>query len=167
MGWSIDGRYPDEMAKKILIVLPHTSFMDFFVGIPVKFWLDIKAEWYGKKSLFNWPLGVILRSIGGNPIDRSVHSNTVSQIVHNFKERKEHTILITPEGTRNKVVALKTGFYQVAVQAKIPIVPIIFNYKDKVIHILDAIYTSGCEEELSKIEESLKGYVGKYPAKSF
>ncbi|MFT4566628.1 MAG: 1-acyl-sn-glycerol-3-phosphate acyltransferase [Saprospiraceae bacterium] len=167
MGWKLDGHFPNELPKKILVVVPHTSFLDFFVGIPVKFWLDIKAQWYLKKSLFRWPLGVLLRSIGGNPIDRAVHSNTVGQIVHNFETQEKHTILITPEGTRNKVTELKSGFYQIAVQANVPIVPLIFNYPEKIIHILDTIYTTGEEGEFKKIEDSLKGYIGKYSSKSF
>lgn len=167
MGWKLEGHFPSELDKKILIVAPHTSFMDFFVGIPVKFWLDIRADWYGKKALFAKPFGWVLKAIGGNPIDRKKHSNTVSQIVHNFNIRNKHTILLTPEGTRKKVAHFKTGFYQIAVQSGVPIIPLIFDYKDKKIRILDAIYAKGEEDELEYIESLFRGYQGKYPSLSF
>lgn len=166
MGWELEGHFPSELDKKILIVAPHTSYMDFFVGIPVKFWLDIRADWYGKKELFTWPMGRILRAIGGNPIDRKRHSNTVAQIVHNFNNREKHTILLTPEGTRKKVSHFKTGFYQIAVQSGVPIIPLIFDYKFKKIRILDAIYPKGKEGELENIEALFRGYQGKNPSYS-
>jgi len=167
MGWELEGHFPSELAKKILIVAPHTSFMDFFVGIPVKFWLDIQADWYGKKELFIQPFGWILKAIGGNPIDRQKHSNTVSQIVHNFNTREKHTILLTPEGTRKKVSRFKTGFYQIAVQSGVPIIPLIFDYRTKKIKILDPIYPNGEDGELENIESLFRGYQGKNAALSF
>lgn len=167
MGWQVEGHFPSELPKKILIVAPHTSAMDFLVGIPVKFWFDIRADWYGKKSLFTGLLGAILRAIGGNPIDRTKHNNLVSQIVHNFKNREKHVILITPEGTRKKVAHFKTGFYQIALQSGVPIVPLVFDYKVKKIKVLDTIYVNGEEGELKEIEDLFRGIQGKVPAYSF
>lgn len=167
MGWSLEGRFPSELPKKILIVAPHTSYMDFFVGIPVKFWLDIKADWYGKQSLFRGLQGRLLRSIGGHAVDRNKHQNLVSQVVYNFKNLPRHTILITPEGTRKKVAQFKTGFYQIALQAQVPIVPIIFDYSTKKIKILNQICVHGLENEIEQIEDLFKGAQGKYLDKSF
>ena len=70
IGWKLEGRYPHEIKKKIIIVAPHTSKVDFFVGILVKFWLDLRVTFYAKQELFKGIIGWFLRSIGGRPVDR-------------------------------------------------------------------------------------------------
>ena len=109
IGWKLEGRFPSELDKKILIVAPHTSKMDFFVGILVKFWLDIRVTFYAKKELFKGIIGWFLRSIGGSPVDRSKNENIVSKAIEDFKTKERHGILITPEGTRKKVDKFKSG----------------------------------------------------------
>jgi 1-acyl-sn-glycerol-3-phosphate acyltransferase len=38
---------------------------------------------------------------------------------------------VAPEGTRNKVDQLKTGFYYIALKANVPIIPVAFNFGKK------------------------------------
>ncbi len=164
IGWQLEGRFPNQLPKKILIVAPHTSKMDFPIGILVKFWLNIKATFYAKESLFHGIIGWLLRSLGGLPVDRSKHNNLVDQIVADFIEKKEHTILITPEGTRKKVQKFKTGFYYIALKANVPVIPIAFDYGRKVIKVFPTYYIKGeGEKEIEKIRQLYKGIKGKVP----
>jgi len=165
MGWKLVGRYPHELPKKIIIVAPHTSFMDFWVGILVKTWLDMRVTWYGKQELFVGIRGWFLRSLGCRPVDRSTNNNLVGQIVADFNNNDKHTILIAPEGTRKKVNKFKTGFYQMALQAQVPVIPIIFDFGKKEIKITP---TTSISKEgvpaISFFEDIYRGIEGKNSA---
>ena len=164
IGWRLEGRFPSNLPKKILIVAPHTSSMDFPIGILVKFWLDIRATFYAKEELFKGILGWILRSLGGLPVDRSKNNNVVGQAVADFLKNTHHTILITPEGTRKKVDRFKSGFYHIAHKANVPIIPIAFDYGRKVIKVLPTYYVKGEGDiEIEKIRQLFSGIKGKIP----
>lgn len=167
IGWRLEGRYPSEIKKKVLIVAPHTSSLDFPIGLLVKLWLNIKATFYAKQELFKGITGWFLRSIGGRPVDRSKNNNLVGQAVADFARASEHTILITPEGTRKRVDQFKSGFYYIALNAGVPIVPIAFDYEKKVIRIFPTYYVTGDgAEEIAHIRSLFKGIKGKIPENS-
>ena len=164
IGWRLEGRYPSELKKKILIVAPHTSAIDFPIGFLVKVWLRIKVTFYAKEELFKGLIGWFLRKVGGRPVDRSTNNNLVSQAVADFGQLEEHTILITPEGTRRKVKKFKTGFYYIALQAGVPIVPVAFDYGLKAVRIFPTYFVKGNgESEIEKIRSMFKGIKGKKP----
>ena len=87
--------------------------------------------------------------------------------MNNFNSLPKHTILITPEGTRSRVRKFKTGFYQIALQAQVPIIPIIFDYGAKKIKVLERIYVKGTPGEIEVIEDLFRGVQGKYLDQSF
>ncbi len=162
IGWKVDGEYPYELKKKILIVAPHTSSMDFFVGILVKIWYNIECKFYAKQELFKGLTGWALRKLGGIPVDRSRNANLVSQAVQDFQNAEEHTILLTPEGTRKKVQELKTGFYYIARQAGVPIIPVIFDFERRLIRIKNAYYTTeNMSRDMAFITNLYRGVKGK------
>lgn len=164
IGWKLEGRFPSELEKKILIVAPHTSKLDFFVGILVKFWLDIRVKFYAKQELFRGIIGWALRKIGGIPVDRSKNNNIVGQAIEDFKKFKTHGILITPEGTRKRVDKFKSGFYHIAHQANVPIIPIAFDYEFKTIRIFPTYHVKGYgDREIEEIRSMFKGIKGKIP----
>ncbi len=167
MGWKVDGEYPYHIPKKILIVAPHTSSMDFYVGILMKIWYNIECKFYAKAELFTGIRGYFLRKLGALPVDRGKNNNLVKQAVKDFLEAHELTILITPEGTRNKVTEFKTGFYHIAHLARVPIIPVQFDFEHKKIRILTPYFTSdNLQEDMRKIMELFRGIKGKYPERS-
>lgn len=162
IGWKLEGRYPSELKKMILIVAPHTSSMDFPIGILVKFWLDIKASFYAKEELFKGVVGWILSSLGGLPVNRSINQNLVGQAIADFKSSKDMILLITPEGTRKKVNKFKSGFYHIALNANVPVIPIAFDYANKVIRIMPTYIVKGDgEQEIEEIRQMFVGIIGK------
>ena len=164
MGWRLQGRFPSELKKKILIVAPHTSKMDFLVGILVKFWLDIRVTFYAKEELFKGVVGWFLRSLGGTPVDRSKKNNLVARAIRDFKEKEIHGILLTPEGTRRRVDKWKSGFYHIAEIAQVPIIPIAFDFEHKKIIIFPTYFVKGeGETEIEEIRGLFKGIKGKVP----
>lgn len=165
--WNLNGRFPD-LAKFIVIVVPHTSWVDFIIGSLVRSILREKINYIGKKSLFNPPFGWFFRWMGGAPIDRSKNNNKVEAIRQIFEQRKEFRLALAPEGTRKKVKQWKTGFYYIAKTAAVPIVLVAFDYSKKEVKISAPHYTTDdMEEDFKKYYQFYKGVIGKVPEYSF
>ena len=126
LGWQIVGKFP-KLDKCIVAVVPHTSWVDFFLGLLVRKVINQEINYIGKKSLFKPPFGWFFRWMGGTPIDRSKSSDTVMAIANIFNEKKVFRLALSPEGTRKKVDKWKTGFYYIAKAANVPIVLVAFD----------------------------------------
>lgn len=120
VGWRSAGE-PPECRKFVLIGAPHTSNWDFPIMLLVVLKLRLRLYWMGKHSLFPFPIGSVMRWLGGIPVDRRRSHNTVDQIVELYDQQQELVILIPPEGTRKRVEKWKTGFYHIANNAGVPI----------------------------------------------
>ncbi len=119
-GWEAVGtRAADK--KIVLTAAPHTSNWDLAYLLAITRALDVKVSWLGKHSLFWWPIGPILRALGGVPIRRDRPEQVVEQIVRAFDEAETLTLAITPEGTRSTARYWKSGFYRIAKAAGVPI----------------------------------------------
>ena len=90
---------------------------------------------HAKKSLFWFPLGTIMRWLGGIPVDRSSSHGMVEDLARRFREASQLVIGITPEGTRSGVSTWKSGFARIAAAAQVPVLPAIVNYEEKMIYI--------------------------------
>ena len=153
--WKILGKF-SKVPKYIIAVAPHTSFYDFFIGILVRNIINEKINFIGKKELFGPLTGWFFRALGGVPVDRNSKKDTVSSIVEIFNKRKKFKLAIAPEGTRKKVKKWKTGFYYIALKAKIPIMPVAFDYNNKNVIVYSLFYPTG------NIEEDFKNLYKKY-----
>lgn len=124
--WRFVGEFPN-LPRMVLIVAPHSSNWDFLVGVAVMFALGFEAHWIGKKELFWWPLGALMRWLGGIPVDRSSPQGLVAQLRDTLGRRDRFIIGVTPEGTRKRVTDWKTGFYHIAREMELPIAPAYFD----------------------------------------
>ncbi|MEL7117810.1 MAG: lysophospholipid acyltransferase family protein [Bacteroidota bacterium] len=168
LGWKITGRYPEEIKKFIIIVLPHTSNWDFPLGLLVRKALKQDIKYLGKSSLFKPPFGWIFKSLGGYPVFRDKRTKFVDAVIDIFKKEEELVITVAPEGTRSKVEKLKTGFYYMALGANIPVCLVKFDYGNKEVDFGKLLYPSGnIEEDLAIIHDHYRGVKGKRPEKSF
>jgi 1-acyl-sn-glycerol-3-phosphate acyltransferase len=145
-GWGFEGTVPNE-PKLILLVAPHTSNWDFLTGLWVKFGLRLKASFLAKHTLFWWPLGAFLRSIGGIAIDRSKAVGIAEDSARAFRDNDQLMLVIAPEGTRSKSKKWKSGFHRIAVAAQVPILPIVFDYPKKVIRFEPLFHPTGDYEK--------------------
>jgi 1-acyl-sn-glycerol-3-phosphate acyltransferase len=168
-GWKITGWNPNDLKKYLIIVIPHTSNWDFPVGLLIRSALKAyHLKFLGKKSLFRPPYGWIFRALGGYPVDRSKSTNLVDAVVHTFDQTDELVVTLAPEGTRSKVDRLKTGFYYIALGAKIPIVMVQFDYGKKVCHWSEPFYPSGDKEaDFKFIDDFFRGVKGKNPEQGY
>ena len=86
LGWKIEGKFP-KLLKYVVAVVPHTSWVDFFVGLMVRSILGEKINFVGKKELFTPYFGWFFRLLGGIPIDRTGSGGSVQSIVRLFKRK--------------------------------------------------------------------------------
>jgi len=167
-GFTIHGFFSNEIKKTIVIVAPHTSNWDFVIGVSAKYALGIKANYIGKKSLFYFPYGFLFRYLGGAPVDRSKSSNQVQQIVDIFNSRDRFILGLSPEGTRGKTRVIKTGFYHIAHMAKVPIIMMRLDFKEREIEFSEPFVTTGnMESDFTKIKSFFDGAIGYKPLQAF
>lgn len=161
LGWKIIGDLPD-LKKYIIIVVPHTSNWDFVLGVVVRRILNPRIRFLGKNSLFKPPYGWIFKWLGGYPVDRQKSSAMVETVVNIFDKEESFILALAPEGTRSKVPRWRTGFYHMAVQAKVPIVMVGFDFRSKQVVVHSPFYPSGdLTKDLTYIQDQFKGIKGK------
>jgi 1-acyl-sn-glycerol-3-phosphate acyltransferase len=143
MGWKAENTVPPGLKKFIMIVAPHTSSMDIYMGFAFRSILKLNhIKFIGKKELFRPPFGFLFRWSGGVPVDRFNKNNFVDQVVEMFNKNDSFSIAISPEGTRKKVNRLRTGFYHIAKKANVPIVMLALDFEHKVIRFAPPFYAS-------------------------
>ena len=120
-GWTAEGVLPD--ARKFIILgASHTSNWDFPVFLGTVHAVGRRVRFIGKASLFKGPLAGFMRSLGGVPVDRAAPQDLVGQIVEQIRLHDDFLLIVAAEGTRSRTTKWKTGFYQIALRAGIPIV---------------------------------------------
>ena len=119
-GWTISGTLPPD-PKFVIMGASHTSNWDFLVFLGAVHSVGRKIHFIGKHSLFHWPMGGFMRALGGIPVDRRSSQDLVSQVAAQFDAHDDFILVVAPEGTRSRTSDWKTGFYQIALKAGVPI----------------------------------------------
>ncbi len=162
MGWKVQGTWPKGLNKSIVIVLPHTSWHDFYVGLLIRKILGMEIKFLAKKELFKPPFGWYFKWMGGTPLDRTPGQDKVATIAKKFNQKESFHLAMAPEGTRKKVEELKTGFYFIARTAKVPIVMVALDYGNKKVKISDPLYPGfDKEKDFEKVKNFYKEATGK------
>lgn len=162
-GWKVEGSLPP-VKKFVVIAAPHTSNWDLPFMLGVALFFRVRLRWMGKEDLFKPPFGWFMRALGGIPIDRSKANDVVSQMVDIYRLADDLAVAIPPEGTRAKVRYWKTGFYNIAHGARVPIALGFLDYKRKVGGIGMTLYTTGdYDADLKIIKKFYAGVTGKFP----
>ena len=147
MGWKLKGTFPD-VPKCVIIVAPHTSWWDFIYAMAYYRYASLDINYFGKDSLEKFPVfRTILYKTGYIPVDRTTSHNFVDMVVQKFNERDRLVFSIAPEGTRKYVERWKTGFYHIALEAKVPVIMAFADYKKKEIAIDKVVHLSGDKEK--------------------
>jgi 1-acyl-sn-glycerol-3-phosphate acyltransferase len=162
LGWKIEGEFPANLQKYVVIVVPHTSWVDFPMGILIRYITGIESRFVGKESLFKGPFAWFFKALGGIPVNRSNRQNFVDKIVALFDSHETFVFSMSPEGTRKKVSAWKTGFYYIAKNAKVPLVKVALDYTKKMVRIA-APYkiTDHKELDFKNFKAFFEGAIGK------
>jgi 1-acyl-sn-glycerol-3-phosphate acyltransferase len=114
MGWKVKGDFDASIKKCVLIVVPHTSWFDFFIGVFFRGTYPVEINFLAKQELFRFPLGGYLKWMGGIPLNRNKSENKVEAIAKIFDTKDVLRLSLSPEGTRKNVTQWKSGYYFIA-----------------------------------------------------
>ena len=146
---------------------PHTSNWDFLVFLGTVHALGRRVRFIGKDSLFRWPMGGFMRDLGGVPVDRSAPQDLVGQIVDQFAVHEDFVLVVAPEGTRSATRRWRTGFYQIALKAGVPIVCAGPDYSRKLGIIGPVIHPTGdYESDLKPAFAFFRSLVPRHPERA-
>ena len=165
LGWTCEYTVP-ERKKCIICVAPHTSNWDFVIAKFFYWAIGRRSGFVMKKQWFFWPLGIMLRRMGGIPITQNKNMSMTEKITETARNSEEFVLAITPEGTRSRVEKWHRGFYHIAMNAGIPIQCYAIDYKLKrIIGTLEIEPSGDIESDFKKIMDYYEPINAKYPEK--
>lgn len=163
LGWTVDHRLPPEK-KFVVIGAPHTSNWDLPIGLLGMWALDANFHWVAKHTIFFGPAGWFFSWLGGIPVDRRVHTGFIHKAAKVFETKDEIALTIAPEGTRSKTEYWKSGFYRIAVEAKVPIALGYIDYATRKLGVGATLYPSGdLDRDFEQLKTFYQGKVGRNP----
>lgn len=150
--------------KYIIVMAPHTSNWDFVVGTLYARAEGFQCNFLIKKEWFFWPMGILMRKLGGIPVYRDKKTGSTERLATLAMESKEFHLCITPEGTRQPNREWKRGFYYIALKAQLPILLYGLDYRKKVIECTKVINPNGdVEGQMAEIKEYFARFTAKKP----
>jgi len=162
-GWTVEAAPPPGQ-KCVVIFYPHTSNWDFVIGIVARSAIWLPIQWAGKDTLFRWPLGGVFRWLGGIPVNRRERTGLTARLTQEFAQRKRFYLAITPEGTRSRTDRWKSGFYHLALAAKVPLGLAYIDYPRKRIGVGAYLELTGNEAaDLEALRRFYADKTGKHP----
>ncbi len=166
-GYDIDIiNVPLEAKKCVIAFAPHTSMSDFIVGRMALSAMGVKTVFLIKSEVFWWPLGSILKKLGGMPVDRKNARNFHKFAADLIRNSNEIALLIAPEGTRKRNPKWKKGFYFIAKEAEVPIMLGYLDYTVKKGGIGKVFYPGdNIEDDMIEIKKFYYGMKGIHKGK--
>lgn len=163
-GWRVLFR-PLPGPRGICVIYPHTTNWDFPIGVLAKWALDLPFRWLGKDSLFKIPLlGKLFHALGGEPVDRSAKTGMIQRQAARMNAADWYWLGITPEATRGYRDSWKSGFYHLALEAKVPLCLVYFDYPNKTLGLVSHVFLSGDQDtDMAAIRAGFEGHQGLYP----
>jgi 1-acyl-sn-glycerol-3-phosphate acyltransferase len=151
--------------KAVMIAAPHTSNWDYVYTMAALYALEVPIKYLGKASLFKFPLGILIKKLGGIPVRRDQKNNMVNDMAKMISDATEQMILIIPaEGTRSFSKEWKSGFYHIANTAQVPIILGFLDFGKKEVGFIDEFNPTGVyEKDLKNIQKKYLGITPKHP----
>jgi len=168
LGWTVvfDGL---PARQGVLVLYPHTSNWDFPIAMLAKWSIGIEVRFWGKDTLFDIPLfGRWLRWLGGVPVHRHAPKGMVGEMVERMQAARQAGeflwLALSPEGTRRRTEGWRSGFYQVATRADVPLALAFVDYPSRRIGLDSCLHLSGdAQRDISAIAQRLAHHRGKRP----
>lgn len=163
IGWQLEIVLPEEK-KFVLIGAPHTSNWDFPLTLLAFGTINLKIYWVAKVQMFWGPLRPLFMFLGGIPVDRKSSQGFIQQITDRFDQTDEMVLTIAPEGTRSKTKYWKSGFYRIALAAKVPICFAYADYANKKLGFSQILHPTGdIDADMEVIAKFYNNIKGKQP----
>jgi 1-acyl-sn-glycerol-3-phosphate acyltransferase len=161
-GWKMAGQWPD-LDKMVVVGAPHSSAWDGIYGLIAKVAMDLHIVFMGKQEVFFWPLGPLLKWLGGIPVNRASPGGIAEQVAEQLIHAERMWFVLAPEGTRKAVAQWKPGFWKIAKKANLPVVCVYFDYPSKTIGVGKVFELSDdMESDIAAIRAWYAPYQGKH-----
>jgi 1-acyl-sn-glycerol-3-phosphate acyltransferase len=162
-GWRFDVT-PDVPRRCVIAGAPHTSNWDFVFFLGATEEMGVQARFMGKRSLFRWPLRRFMFDMGGIAVDRSKRGNYVEDVAAEFARSSDLALVVAPEGTRGSIARWRSGFYHIALEAGVPVVPAWVDHAIKRGGLGPAIMPSGdFDLDLAEIARFYRSVMPDHP----
>ncbi|MEL7186256.1 MAG: 1-acyl-sn-glycerol-3-phosphate acyltransferase, partial [Pseudomonadota bacterium] len=149
------------------IAAPHTSNWDGVWALVYKVALGLDIRFFAKHSLFWFPLNILLRSLGGIALDRRRAGSAVQLAVQKFETEETFFFGLAPEGTRSLTPGWKTGFYRIAQQANVPVIPGFLDFGRRQIGLGEPYELTGdMDTDIAHFAALYADIEGRWPAKA-
>lgn len=162
IGWRVSGGFPDR-EKFVTIGAPHSSNFDFIIAMATILAIGLRIHILGKHTLLKGPLAPVMRWCDVLPVDRRAAHGVVGECVAAIGAADRMVIGIAPEGTRNPKpgAGWKTGFWHIARQAGVPIIPVALDYTTRTVLIGDPVTpTDSMEADFALLSAFYAGVQG-------
>jgi 1-acyl-sn-glycerol-3-phosphate acyltransferase len=120
VGWGLAGE-PPAAPRCVIVFAPHTSNWDFPLLLLVRIAVGRHVRYLAKHTLLQGPFGWFFRATGAIPVERSQHQDLVRYLSEVFERSPALWLALSPEGTRKKTDHWKSGFYYIALEARVPV----------------------------------------------
>lgn len=148
----------------VAVVYPHTSNWDFVVGLLGKWAIGLPFRWLGKHTLFRAPLGFFMRYWGGVAVERSTSTGRTQRLADKMHAAPWFWLAVTPEGTRSHRPHWRSGFYHLAVTARVPLLLVYIDYPNKELGVVDTLELTGDPEvDMKAVAAAYAGHQGLHP----
>lgn len=162
-GWRAELQGPPP-ERCVVVGAHHTTWMDLILTLLLMGATGLRFSWVAKESLFRWPFGWLLTALGGVPVRRGARADFVGQMVAAFAAGGPLRLAILPEGTRRRVGHWKTGFYQIALAAGVPIVLGFADYRRRVVGMGPVLAPTGnIAADFGRYRAFYAGVTGRFP----
>lgn len=164
LGWTLILEPPPSQ-RFVGVAAPHTSNYDFWMGMLFKWASLTPMHFVAKHELFRFPMGIFFRAVGGIPLNRRRKGGRfVDAVVEVIQDTPEIMLVVAPEGTRTHTESWKTGFYYMALQAKVPLGIAILDWRQKRLGIVGYVMPTGdIEADFKQIRRFYEGVQGYNP----
>lgn len=164
-GWKPIYNMP-EQNRYVVIAAPHTSNWDFPLGILYIIAAGVPFRYMGKSALFKWPQKYFFKALGGISVDRNNKTKLTTRMAEFINTQDKIALALSPEGTRSNIKYWRSGFYYIALEAKVPIAMAVLDYENREVGIKKTIVPTGdIDADMEVIKAFFQTVKGKLPHK--
>jgi 1-acyl-sn-glycerol-3-phosphate acyltransferase len=127
----------------VILAVPHTTNLDGLLLVLLTRSIGMPGHWMVKDVWVRPPIGWLTRRVGAVGVSRGQSHGLVGQMADRFAASEEFRLLVPPEGTRSRADHWKSGFYRIALEADVPVVPSYVDYRTRRGGFLAAIEMTG------------------------
>lgn len=164
LGWKMKAQVTPAMRHSVMVAAPHTSNWDFPIALAAFWIMGLDLKYFIKDAYTRGPFGWFFRWTGAIGVSRENKRNGLSDYAISLLRSRKMVILVPAEGTRKRVEKWRTGFYRIALEAKVPISLGTLDYQKKEADVLTVFQPSGnFKEDMQYIQDCYLPIHPKYP----